>query len=118
MKLKNRKLLLIPVAVVAIFLFLWTYFFWYPDFVMDQRIEELKKDGVDVQTVVYDIFYADMTASSPETIFAEKLYWSAFKQDVMTAKADFGSVTVFVDREARTFAFSWNETTYYYYQAT
>jgi hypothetical protein len=109
---------LILVAVVAISLSLWTYFFWYPDFVMDQKIEELKKDGVDVQVVVYDIFYADMTASSPEIIFAEKLYWSTFKQDVMTVKADFGSVKVFVDQEARTFAFSWNETTYYYYQVT
>jgi hypothetical protein len=49
---------------VLIFIGLWTYFFWYPDFVMDQQIEELRTDGIDVELVAYDIYYAEMTASS------------------------------------------------------
>jgi len=85
---------------------------------MDQQIEELKKEGIDVEMIVYDIYYADMTATSPEVVFAEKLGWSAFKQDVMKVKTALGSVTVSVDREQRIFVFAWNETTHYYYQGT
>jgi len=85
---------------------------------MDQQIEELRTDGIDVELVAYDIYYAEMTASSPEVVFAEKVGWSAFKQDVMTVKTTLGSVTVSVDREQRIFVFTWNETTHYYYQGT
>ena len=101
---------------MVLFISLWTYFFWYPQFVLDQRIEELKKEGANVEVIVYDVFYLDMTSSSPEVVFAERQSWSAFKQDVMTAKADSGLVTVSFDREARIFVFDWNETTYYYYK--
>lgn len=64
--------------------------FWYPDFVMDQQIEELRPEGIDVEVIVYDIYYADMTATSPEVVFAEKVGWSAFKQDVMAVKTALG----------------------------
>ena len=116
--LNFKKTYLIPVAIVLIFISLWTYFFWYPDLVMDQQIEELRTEGIDVEVVVYDIYYAEMTATSPEVVFDEKVSWSAFKQDVMTVKTALGSVTVSVDREQRIFVFPWNETTHYYYQVT
>jgi hypothetical protein len=116
LKLKNKKLLLVSVATVVLFIALWTYFFWYPQFVLDQRIEELKKEGANVEMIVYDVFYLDETSSSPQVVFTEKQSWSDFKQDVMTAKANIGSVIVSVDRDARTFVLAWNETTYYYYQ--
>jgi len=93
-------------------------FFWYPELVLDRRIEELKKEGIDVEVIAYDVFYLDVTSTSPEVVFAEKQSWSAFKQDAMTFKSDLGSVTVSVDRYKRTFVFTWNETTYYYYQVT
>ena len=116
MKLKFKKSYLVPIIIVLLFIFLWAYFFWYPEFLLDQRIEELKKEGVNVEVVVYDVFYLDVTSSSPEVVFAERQSWSAFMQDVMTAKADIGSVTVSVDRYAKTFVLAWNETTYYYYK--
>jgi hypothetical protein len=63
---------------------------WYPEFALDQRIEELKKEGVNVEVIVYNVFYLDVTSSSPEVVFAEKQSWPAFMQDVMTAEADIG----------------------------
>ena len=116
--LKVNKTIIVPVVIVLIFVFLWTYFFWYPDFVVDQRIEELKNEGIGVDVISYDVFYLDETSSSSEVVFSEKQSWSAFKQDVITIKADLGSVTVSVDRAERIFVFAWNETTYYYYQST
>jgi hypothetical protein len=114
--LKFKKSFLVPVLIVLIFVFAWAYFFWYPEFVLNKRIDELKKEGANVEMIVYDVFYLDETSSSPQVVFTEKQSWSDFKQDVMTAKADFGSVTVSVDRGARTFVFNWNETTYYHYK--
>ena len=35
-----KKQLLIPVAIVIIFISLWAYFFWYPALVMDHKIEQ------------------------------------------------------------------------------
>jgi hypothetical protein len=118
MKLKFKKSYLVPIMIFLIFVFLYAYFFWYPEFVLDQRIEELKKEGVNVEVIAYDIFYLDVTSSSPEVVFAERQSWSAFMQDVMTVKADFGSATISVDRGARTFVLAWNETTYYYYEVS
>lgn len=114
--MKNKKLLLIPGAIVILFISLWAYFFWYPNFVADQRIEELQQEGVNVEVVVYDIFYADLTSTSPELIFTEKLGWSAFNQEVMAAKENHCTVTVSVDQDAGIFLFTCNETTYYYYK--
>jgi hypothetical protein len=114
--LKFKKSYLVPIIIVLVFVFLWAYFFWYPELVLDQRIEELKKEEVNVEVIVYDVFYLDVTSSSPEVVFAERQSWSAFMQDVMTAKADIGSVTVSVDRDAKTLVLAWNETTYYYYK--
>lgn len=104
--------------IILIFIALWAYFFWYPDFVMNQKIEELKTEGIDVEVIVYDVYYSDLTATSPEVVFAEKVGWSAFNQDAMTVKSALGSLTVSVDKEQRIFVFAWNETTYYYYQVT
>jgi hypothetical protein len=115
---KNKKLILIPAVIVVLFVSLWAYFFWYPDFVMNQRIEELNHEGVNVEVVVYDVFYADATSTSPEAIFTKKLDWSAFNQEVMTAKESHCTVTVSVDRDARIFVFTCNETAYYYYKVT
>ena len=116
--MRNKKLFLILVAVVLIFVFLWVYLFWLPESELDQRINELKKEGIDIEVMSYDVFYSDMTSTYPDVVFAERLSWSAFKQDVMTAKADLGSITVWVDRDEGIFWFAWNETTYYYYQVT
>jgi hypothetical protein len=116
--LKVKKTFLIPVAIILVFVSLWTYFFWYPDYVMDQRIEELNKEGIAVDTISYDVFYLDETSTFPEVVFSEKLDWFAFKQDVITLKADLGSVTVSVDPDQRIFVFAWNETTYEYFQGT
>ncbi len=49
--------------------------------------------------ISYDVFYSDMTSTSPDVVFAKRLSWSAFKQDVMAAKTDFGSVTAWVDQD-------------------
>jgi hypothetical protein len=116
--LKFNKTIIVPVAIVLIFVFLWTYFFWYPDFVVDQRIEELKKEGIGVDVISYNVFYLDETSTSPEVVFSEKQSWSDFKQDAITLKANLGSVTVSVDKAERIFVLAWNETTYYYYQGT
>jgi hypothetical protein len=114
-ELKLKKSLLVAVAIVLIFVFLWTYFFWYPQLVLDQRIEELKKEGITVKTISYDIFYLDRTSTSSEVIFEQKQSWSDFKQDVITTKSELGSVDVFVDPDSRTFVFSRNNPTHYYY---
>ena len=82
---------------------------------LDQRIEELKKEGITVETISYDVFYLDRTSTSPEVIFEQKQSWSDFKQDAITAKSDLGSLTVYVDPDSRTFVFSWNDPTHYYY---
>ena len=56
-------------VIILIFIALWAYFFWYPDFVMNQKIEELKTEGIDVEVIVYDVYYSDLTATSPEIVF-------------------------------------------------
>jgi len=114
--LKFRKVFLFPIAIVLIFITLWAYFVWYPEFAVDQRIGELKNAGITVEDIVYDVFYLDVTSSYPQTVFAEKQSWSDFKQDVINAMDAYGSATVFVDRGAGKFVFSSNETVYYYYQ--
>ncbi len=103
---------------MLIFVFLWAYLFWLPESALNQRIDELKREGINIDEMTYDVFYSDVTATSPEVVFSEKLSWSAFKQDVMAAKADSGSVTVLVDRDEGILWFAWNITTYYYYQVT
>lgn len=113
--MKFRKSFLVPIIILLIFVFLWAYFFWYPQLVLDQRIEELKNEGVSVESISYDVFYLDRTSTSPEVVFEEKQSWSAFKQDVITAKSDLGSATVFVDPDSRIFVFSGNDPTRYYY---
>jgi hypothetical protein len=103
------------VAIILVFVVLLGYFLWYPRLVLDQRIEELKNEGVTVETIAYDVFYLDRTSTSPKAVFEEKQSWSDFKQDVITAKSEQGSVAVFVDPDSRTFVFSPNDTTRYYY---
>jgi hypothetical protein len=104
------------VALVLIFVFVWAYLFWLPESVLDQRIGELKKEGIDVEVLVYAQFYDNITSTYPDVIFAKMENWSAFKQQVMTAKTEFGSVTVWVDDGEQILWFAWNETTYYYYE--
>ena len=106
---------MILVALVLIFVFVWAYLFWLPELVLDQRIGEFKKEGIDINTMTYDVFYSNVMATYPYVVFTPRLNWSAFKQDVMTAKANYGSLTVWVDRDGGIFWFAWNETTYYYY---
>jgi hypothetical protein len=84
---------------------------------MDQRIEELQKEGIEINRISYDVFYLDETSASPEKVFSENQNWSAFKQDAITVKNDLGSLVVSVDMNSRTFVFAWNETTYYFYQS-
>ena len=57
-----------------------------------------------------------MTTGSPNVFFGEKLDWSSFKQEVMTALSNLGSIAVSVDPNQRIFVFAFNETTHYYYQ--
>lgn len=116
--MKLKKTIIVPVAIVIIFISLWTYFFWYPDFVVDQRIEALKKEGIDVEVISYDVFYLDETSTSPEIVFSEKQSWSAFKQDAINLKTDLGSAVVSVDKAQRTFVVAGDENTYYFYQST
>ena len=54
--LKINRMILVPIAIVLLFVCLWAYFFWYPNFVMDQHIEELKNEGINVAVIVYDTY--------------------------------------------------------------
>jgi len=112
--LKFKKEYLILIGSVLIFLMLWSYFFWYPDFVMNQHIEELKSKEINVQMIIYSQYYEDMTTVTPSLIFAEKLDWSSFKQNVLDAEVVDGPVTVLIDSTERIFVFTWNQTITYY----
>ena len=82
---------------------------------MDQRIGELKADGVNIETISYDRYYQDVTQTNPDMVFAMELSWSSFKEHVRV-KIESGPVTVSVDASSRIFVLLWNQTTHYYYQ--
>lgn len=114
--LKINKRILVPVVIVIIFVSVWIYFFWYPNFVLNQKVDELKVDGVEIKVIDYTKYYEDATTTNPTAVFAQQVDWSAFKQEVMTEKANQGSVFVSVDSGQRIFVLYLDETTHYYYQ--
>jgi hypothetical protein len=83
---------------------------------LDQKVEELKADGIEIKIIDYTKYYEDATTTNPTAVFAEQIDWSAFKQEVMAVKVNQGSVFVSVDRDQRIFVLDLDETTHYYYQ--
>jgi hypothetical protein len=107
------------VAVVLIFVFVEAYVFWWPAYLFNQKVDELKNDGVNVVELVYDEFHAQATSDSTDADFAKIADWGNFTQQILAIKAVNGTVTVWVDSTARNMWFLQNGTTatYYIYQA-
>jgi hypothetical protein len=114
--LKIDKRILVPVVIAIIVVAVWVSFFWYPGYVLDQKVEELKADGVEIKVIDYTRYYEDATTINPTAVFAQQVDWSAFKQEVMAVKANQGSVFVSVDSGQRILLLDLDETTHYYYQ--
>lgn len=114
--LKIDKRILVPVVIAIIVVAVWVSFFWYPGYVLDQKVEELKADGVEIKVIDYTRYYEDATTINPTALFAQQVDWSAFKQEVMAVKANQGSVFVSVDSGQRILLLDLDETTHYYYQ--
>jgi len=118
--MKNKKWFLLAVAVVLVFVFVEAYLFWWPAYVLSQKIGELKNDGVNVVELAYFEFQVEATSRTPPPVFVESFNWNGFVQQVLAIKTQNGTATVFVDSTARVLWFYGNSTTrayIFYYQA-
>jgi len=84
--------------------------------VLEEKINELKAEGYDVQE--YPGTFSEAKASRPDVTFEETDDWNIFKQQVAATKQDLGFVTVWIHKDEGILWVARYEDKYYYYQVS